>query len=135
MVVAFFLIVAARPGALTAASCEFDADVALGCRREAMVPRQQRRIEGYGKGDIDGVVSGEIAPQLPYARQKNRVRITPNGKVREIGERCATALAIDVACRRVPAQRMRDLDVDEVRRVQRLSRARKKARLHSLSCG
>jgi hypothetical protein len=37
---------------------------------EAAVAGEEGRVERLGESDIDGVVRGQIGPQLPYARAK-----------------------------------------------------------------
>jgi hypothetical protein len=49
------------------------------------------------------------------------VRISVDRKIGQIGQRRATSLRIDRAERRVPADDLRDFDVEKVRRVQGLS--------------
>jgi len=65
-----------------------------GCGGDAPVARQQRRIERFCKGDVDGVVGREVVPQVPYARQEEIARIPGKRKVREVGQRCAATLLV-----------------------------------------
>jgi len=51
------------------------------------------------------------------------VRISPQWKIREINESGVAALAVDLAIRGIAADNLRDLDVDQMRGVQRLARA------------
>ncbi len=91
-------------------------------RGETFVAREQRSVEGFGKSHVDSIVRGEIVPQIPDPRQKEIVRISVDGKVREIGESRAAAFAIDLAIRRISADHLRDFDIEQMRHVQRLSR-------------
>jgi hypothetical protein len=102
--------------------------------RQPAVAGEQRGAERLREGDIDGVIGGEIAPQLPDTRQKKIMRISPNRKVREIGERLIAAFSVDLAGGRIPAKNLRHFDVDEMRRVQRFPRLREKAHSDRLRC-
>jgi hypothetical protein len=95
--------------------------MAGGCG-ETPIAREQRSIESFGKGNVDGVVSREIVPQIPDSGQKEVVRISAQGEIREVGESRATAFVVDLAIRCVSANHLRDLDIEQMRRVQRLSR-------------
>jgi hypothetical protein len=61
-------------------------------------------------------------PQFPNARQKEIVRIPDERKVNEVGEHLAATFRIEFAGRRVPANDLRDFNIDQVRRMQGLSR-------------
>ena len=95
--------------------------------RQPAVAREQRGVERFREGDIDGVIGGGVLPQLPDTWQKKIMRIPSNRKVREIGESLAAAFSIDLASDRIAAKNLRHLDVDEMRRVQRFPRLREKA--------
>ena len=96
--------------------------VMAGRSGKAPITREQRRIERFGKGNIDGIVSGEIVPQIPHPGQKEIVRISPQGKIRKVGESGAPAFAIDLAIRRIAPDHLRDFDIQQMRRVQSLPR-------------
>jgi hypothetical protein len=89
---------------------------------ETLIARNQRGVERFGKGDIDGIVGREIVPQIPNTRQKEIMRVSVEGKISEVGESRATAFAVDLALGRVPADDLRNFDVEQMRRMQRLSR-------------
>ncbi len=89
-------------------------------RRKSFVAGEQRRVERFGERDIDGIVGREIVPQLPDARQKEIVWIALHRKVGEIMQRRTAALVADLAIRRISADDLRDLDVEQMRRMQRL---------------
>ena len=48
------------------------------------------------------------------------MRISVQRKVREVGQSRAATVIINLATRRIPADHLRDLDVEQMRRVQRL---------------
>ena len=88
---------------------------------EALVARQQRRVERFGKGDVDGIIGGEIVSQIPDPRQKEIMRVSAERKVGEVGESRATAFAVDLALCRIAADDLRNFDIEQMRRMQRLS--------------
>ena len=49
------------------------------------------------------------------------MRISPQGKVREVGERQTAARAIDFAAQSVAPDHLRDFDIEQMRRVERLT--------------
>ena len=89
---------------------------------EPLVARKQWCVERFGKGDINGVVGREIVPQIPDTRQQEIMRVSAEGKVSEVGKSRAAALVVDLALCRVPADDLRDFDIEQMRRMQRLSR-------------
>ena len=104
---------------MTALSHQLDPCMVAGRGGETSVARQQRRVERFGEGDVDGVIRRKIVPQIPDARQKKLVRISMQRKVRKVGESRAAPFAIDLALRRIPADHLRDFDVEQMRCVQR----------------
>ncbi len=104
-----------------------------GCRGESPVAREQRRVERFREGDVDGVVGSEIVPQIPDTRQKEIVRIPAQRKVGQVGESRATTLAIDLASRRIPADDLRYFNIEQMGRMQRLSRIEQPP-FHSYRC-
>jgi hypothetical protein len=88
--------------------------------REAFITGQQRRVERFGKGDVHGVMGREIVPQIPDALQQEVVWISMQGKIGEVGQSHAAALGIDFTVSRIPANHLRNFDVEQVGRVQRL---------------
>ena len=92
-----------------------------GCSSQTLITCEQRSVKRFREGHIDGIVSREIVPQIPDPRQKEIVRISTQGKVREVGQSCAAAFAIDFAVRRISPDHLRDFDIEQMRHVQRLS--------------
>ena len=89
---------------------------------KAPITREQRRIERFGKGHIDGIVSREIVPQIPDPGQKEIVRISAQGKIHKVGECRPPAFAIDLAIRCIAPDHLRDFDIEQMRHVQGLPR-------------
>jgi hypothetical protein len=54
---------------------------------ETPIAREQRSVERFGKGDVDGVIGREIIPQSPDAWQKEIVRVSVQGKIRDMSTR------------------------------------------------
>ena len=89
---------------------------------ETLVARKQRSVERFGKGDVDGIIGREIVPQIPDTRQKEIMRVSAEGKVSEVGESRTAAFAVDLALCRIPADDLRNFDIEQMRRMQRLLR-------------
>src|SRR2546429_4798802 len=104
-------------------SHQFDMSMMPGRAGETPVKGDQRRIQRFGEGDVRGIVSREVVPQIPDTRQQGTVRIAVQRKVGEYRESCAAAFAVDLTTDCVAAQRVRDLDIEQMRRVQRQARA------------
>ena len=101
---------------------QFNPRAVPGGRSETPVAGDERSIERLGKCDVGSVMGREIVPHIPDARQKKIMRITQQPQVRQVGESCAASLAVDLAGRGVAADHLCDFDIDEMRRVKRLSR-------------
>src|SRR5919109_2578190 len=95
-------------------SRQFDACIVVWRSSDAPVARQQWSVERLRESDIRGIVSGEIISQFPNARQKKSMRIPPQRKVAKINQSRLAALLIDLARRRVSADDLRHLPVDEM---------------------
>lgn len=87
---------------------------------EALIAREERRIERLGERDIDGVIGCQIVPQIPDAPEQQIVRMAPQGKIGQIGERFAAPLRLDLSIGRMTANDLHDLDVEQMRCVQGL---------------
>lgn len=85
--------------------------------RETSVASEQRSIERFGEGDVDGIVGREILPQIPNARQKELMRISVQGKIGEVGESHASAFAVDLAARGITSEHLRDFNIEQIRRM------------------
>jgi hypothetical protein len=101
---------------------ELNLGVVAGRGGEPAVAREQRRAKRLGKSNVNSVVGRQIVAQFPYARQKEIVWIPKDRKVGEVGERLAATFRLEFASCRVPANDLRDFDIDQMGRVQGLSR-------------
>ena len=90
--------------------------------RETSVARDERCFERFSESNVDGVIGGEIVPQFPHARQQHIMGVAVQGKNREVGEGRAALFAVDLPIRRITADHLRDFDIEQMRRVQRLLR-------------
>lgn len=107
-------------GEAATGSHELYAGSMAGSGGKTPVARQERRVERFGERHVHRVIGRKIAPQFPDARQQEAVRIAAERKVGEVGERRAATLGIDLAGSRVAADDLRDLDIEQMGRVQRL---------------
>jgi len=101
---------------------------------EPLVAREQSCIQRFREGNIDAVIGGEIAPQIPDPRQKEMMRIPANRKVSEIGKCRTAALLVDFTDRGVTAKDLRNFDIKQVRRVQGLPRLMEQLGFYHFGC-
>jgi hypothetical protein len=69
-----------KPGVRQGRSYQFDSCMMASHSGETLVARQQRSVERFGKGDVDGIMGREIVPQIPDTRQKEIMRYRRKGK-------------------------------------------------------
>jgi len=93
--------------------------------RQTPIACQKWRVERFRQRNVDGVVCRQIVAQVPDAFHKEVVRIARKRQVSQVVERCAAALCIDFTRERVSAQDLRDLHIEQMRRVQRFVAAEK----------
>lgn len=82
------------------------------------VASKQGSVECFGQCHVHGVISRKIVPQMPYAQQKEIVRMSVQGKVSEVGESHAAAFRIDLAVRSIPPNDLSNFDVEQMGCVQ-----------------
>src|SRR5690348_9893837 len=100
---------------------QFDPRAMAGGGGKAAVAGHQWRLERLGQRNIGSVIGRQVVPQLPYARQQEIMRISPRGKVGQIRQGYAATLALDFSSRSVTADDLRNFDIEQVRRVERLA--------------
>ncbi len=83
-----------------------------GGARQPAVARDQRRIQQFGKRDIDSVVGCEIVPQIPYPGQQEHVRIAPDRQVGKIGQGFAASPVANLAGPNVTAESLGGFGID-----------------------
>lgn len=83
------------------------------------VAGQERGPEDLGQGHVDGVVGGQVLPQLPGSEEEKVVGIAFAREVREILEGLARSLGSQLAARHESAKHLGDLDIEQMRRVKR----------------
>jgi len=91
---------------------QFDLRVMAGGRGQAPVARQQWRVERLGQRHIGGVIGRQIVPQIPNAGQEKIMRVALQGKIVKVSKSRAPAFAIDLTLCRIPADHLRDFDVE-----------------------
>jgi len=101
-------------------SDQLDPSGVSGGRCQGGIPSHEGDGEGLGKGDIRGIIGGEIVPELPDSRKEDVMGIAGEREVHQVFERLQAPLPIKIPSRRVPAKHLHDLQVEEVRRVQSL---------------
>jgi len=89
---------------------------------EALISREQRRVERFREGDVDGVICGEIVSQIPHPREKEIVRIATERQVGQVFEGGAASPLIDFTSHCIPADNLRDFNIDQMGGMQGLSR-------------
>ena len=78
------------------------------------VAREQRRIEYFCERDIDGIISGEIVSQIPYLLQEEGVWIPVQGEIGRVDKSLPPPLRVDISVGCTPANRLRDLDIEQM---------------------
>ena len=58
-----------------------DAGAMTGAIGQAPVPRDERRIQCLGQGDVAGIIGGVVPTKRPDTRQKNTVRMAPDRQI------------------------------------------------------
>ena len=86
---------------------------------ESAVAGEQRRVERFGECDVSGIIGGQVVPQFPNPWQQDVVLVATERKVLKIIERILATSGLDSAGRRVAPQRLGDLEIDQMGRVQR----------------
>ena len=88
--------------------------------RQPLIAGQQRGIECFGQGDINGVIRCQISPQFSHPRQQDIVRIAVQRKVRQIDQSPVATFRVDLTFHRVSTKDLRHLDIDQVGRMKGL---------------
>ena len=107
------------------ASDEFDASVVSMGRGEFRVARDEWCSERFGERDIRGIVRRHGVAQLPDPGQKRMMRIPGNRKIVEVLQRLHATRRIDLPGTRVTTHDLRNLDIEQMRRMQGFARVEK----------
>ena len=78
-------------------------------------------MERFGKSEVGGAVRREIVTHLPDAREQDETGIASERKIEEIGESFGGAFGGDAGGTHVAAQNLSDLQVKQMRSMQRLA--------------
>jgi len=99
---------------------QFDPRVMAGGRGEAPVARQERCVKRLGQRDIGGIIGRQIVAQVPDARQKEIMRISPQSQIGQVAEGETAPCTVDIALRGVAPDHLGYFDIEQMRRVERL---------------
>lgn len=84
---------------------------------ETRVSGEERGVEGFGQSHVGGVIGREIVPQFPDTGNEEIVWIPAQRQIQKVGESRATAFAVDLTARDIPANHLGDFDVEQMGRV------------------
>lgn len=85
---------------------------------ELGVAGQQRRIERFGERHVSAVIGGQRRAQLPDSREQLAMRVPLDDEVLKIVESLLGAFRRDVFELNQPPQRLSDLYIEQMRRMQ-----------------
>lgn len=88
--------------------------------RQAAVAGQKRDAEIFRESNVDRVVSSDVGPKLPDPGQEKIVRITEWLEIRQMRQRLLRTRNGNSAAKNETAQHLRDLNIEEMRHVDRL---------------
>ena len=84
------------------------------------VTRQQRRVEPLGERQIRGVAGRQVVPKLPDPFQQRLMGMSLDGHRGKVRERVPAVAFVDVSVGGAASQGVGDLDIQQVRSVQRV---------------
>jgi len=89
---------------------------------QGLIRCHERHGKRFSKRNVCPVEGRDVRAQIPYAGHEAPVRVSPYPEVRVVFERLFRPPRRDHAPQHKSAQSVRDLDIDEVGRVERLAR-------------
>lgn len=116
-------------------SREPGAGVATNRGGEPLIRCEQPSIERLRQRNVDSIVGGEIAPQIPDPDQEEIMRVAANRKVSKVGQRLMAAMRVDLTHRSIATQDLRNFDIKQVRCMQGLPRLTEQPRLYRFRSG
>lgn len=87
----------------------------VGRAREMLVGRDERRVERFGKGDVERVIGGEVVAKDPSALEERDRGIAGDGQDGKILDRRGGALRVQLAASLEAPERVQDLRVQQIR--------------------
>jgi len=87
---------------------------------QSRVCREERRAESFGERQVHGVAGRDIVAKRLDSGEKNIVAVPGYVQVGEVGHRPLGSRRVKNARRVVPPKYLRDLQVQQMRRVERL---------------
>lgn len=85
---------------------------------EMCVASDQRYVQRFSQGDEGGIVSGKSVTQFPDSVGQVDMRVADQGELLKIGPRVGSPLFAQLAASVQTPQRVKNLDVDEMRSVE-----------------
>ncbi len=101
----------------TDGSNEFDPRAIFRSRCERRIASQQQCSKCFGESDVRGVVRGDIMTKFPDPEQKEIMRASGQRKIDKILERLEPPNRIKFTGPRIPAQGLRDFDIEGMGRM------------------
>src|ERR1700746_1512551 len=72
----------------------------------------ERSIQGFGKSQVSGVISGKTVPHLPDSRKQDVMRVTGERKLNKVGESFGAAVRRYSGGAHIAAQNLRDFQIN-----------------------
>lgn len=79
------------------------------------ISSENRTAQGLCKGDVSGVVGGQVVAELPHPGEQRQVRDTPKRQCRQVFESHAGAPVVEPPGASRPAESRDDLEIYELR--------------------
>ena len=114
---------APRPPAAASRSDQLDMGAMSRRRSQAPIAGYERGAEAFRKGDVGGVIGGQVVAKFPDARKKLLVGKLMQCEIDQVREDLAAALRAKGAKRPETSNDIGDLDIEQVRRMERLGRS------------
>ena len=83
---------------------DLDLEVAFDRSSQGFVPRKESGSEAFGQGDVGGVVSGEVGPELEDASEQALVPRSSDGQVEVVTQSLCRSFLREVASEKEAAE-------------------------------
>ena len=94
---------------------DFDGTLWAGGSGEAAIPGEQGSLQGFGEGDIGGVVDGEVVPQFPTASQQGGMAHALEREFSKVIQSEPDSTWVQVAAAGQSSPHRGDLEIDQRR--------------------
>jgi hypothetical protein len=106
-----------------------------GICRKTRVARQQHGVgERLCQRQVEGIVGGEVVPQLPHASAEWRVRVEDQAHLAEFRDRAICLRSAHSALAQEPPNRVEDLRLDQLRSMKRFIQSAGQLPCDGLDC-